>query len=173
MSASSEAKDAFYSRLSLKEDGLNLYYTQDTRLDGLSELYYISDFLNPIRTLLKTGLKPERKNGVSIEETLQKFVEGAVTLEDPAVFLLDGFLYNKGIVKAKASSGFLSALTFINSHVEFGGTISPDAIELESFLLPHEKKTAMVECLRAFILIIAHESKNLYQETWGCKSRLY
>lgn len=127
-----------YSHISLKKDEINSYYTQDSRLAALSQLYYIIDYVRPIDILIKAGVQPEAKEW-EFAETVQQYVKGNITLDDPSVFLIDGFLYHKGIEKAKSSLAALHAISTLNRHINTGGVLDAD-VEVEPLLTTEKEK---------------------------------
>ena len=136
-----ETVSALYSHISLKEEEINAYYTQDSRLDSLNQIYYISDFIRPIHILIKEGLQPDARDW-GFCESLQKYIHGKLTLDEPTDFLVDGFLYQKGMEKIKGSKGLTDGLAKLSGMVNFGGIISGDSIKVESLSLD-EKMAAI------------------------------
>lgn len=132
-----------FSHISLKQEELDIHYTQDSRLHGLSELYYIVDYIHPLALLLKLGLQPDKKDW-GFCDNLQKYIKGSITLEDPSLFLIDGYLYHKGIEKAGKSSALLSVFETLNSTTDTGGVLDSDMIQIEP-LTDDEKGQAIVE----------------------------
>lgn len=133
----------YYSHASFKKDEFDKYYTQDLRLNLLAEIYYIVDYIHPISTLMKLGLIPDALDW-SFAENLKKYINGSLTLDDPSMFLLDGFLYKKGIEKANKSLAMLKKLAYMNSSMDTGGTFEGGMIEVQA-LLDSEKQSAMDE----------------------------
>ncbi|WP_032112773.1 hypothetical protein [Candidatus Paracaedibacter symbiosus] len=128
-----------YSHISLKKEEIDTYYTQDSRLAALSQLYYIIDYVRPIDILIKAGLQPEAKEW-DFAEKVQQYVKQELTLEDPSIFLMDGFLYQRGIEKAEKSTPLLQLIATLNGQVNTGGVLRGE-IEVKS-LLPNEKEEA-------------------------------
>lgn len=132
-------KETASSHVSLKQDEIEKYYTQDSRLAALSQLYYIVDYVRPIDILIKAGLQPEAIEW-DFAGKIQQYVKGEVTLNDPGTFLIDGFLYQKGMEKAKKSLSMLKLMAMLNGKMDTGGVLNAD-IDVAP-LLPKEKEEA-------------------------------
>jgi len=130
------------SHVSLKKDEIDTYYTQDSRLDALAEIYYIVNYIRPIAILIKVGQQPDDKDW-GFAKNLQQYINGTLTLDDPSVFLLDGFLYQKGLEKAGSSLVLLKRMAKMNGTMNTEGILDGN-VEVES-LLPKEKTEAIEE----------------------------
>lgn len=129
-----------YSHVSLKQNEIDTYYTQDSRLAALSQIYYIVDYVRPIDILIKAGLQPTTLEW-GFAEKLQQYVKGEATLDDPSAFLIDGYLYQKGIEKNPTSQLIIQLMTQLNETTNTGGVLDM-AIE-PAPLLPDEKEKAI------------------------------
>lgn len=124
-----------------------MYYTQDSRLAALSQLYYIVDYMRPINILIKAGFQP-RALEWSFAEKMQQYVTGKISLKDPSVFLVDGFLYHKGIKKAQKSLSLLSLVTKLNERTNTGGALNGN---LDVAPLSQQEKRKQYKTIISFI----------------------
>jgi hypothetical protein len=134
---------------SLNFDDINAYYTQDFRLRALYDLYYLDEYIPSIKMLFNLGIQPVEKYW-SFAENTKKSIGGSLTLDEPSEFLLDGFLFKKGLEKAgrsfeKFQSLVQSSLT--TTHV--GGGFDGNTIKVET-LSELEKQNARKEYNQLF-----------------------
>ncbi|MGI4851665.1 MAG: hypothetical protein ACRYGR_06960 [Janthinobacterium lividum] len=131
------------SRVSFDTEELDQYYTQDSKLEAIMERSYIIDYIKPISILIKLGVQPDT-NDWGFAENLKKYINGTLNLDNPSLFLLDGFLYGKGLEKQEQNSNFLQIITKLNETTNTQGFFNGGVLNAMS-LTTQEKENAIKE----------------------------
>src|SRR3989338_73577 len=152
------------SHVSLKKEEIDIYYTQDSRLAALSQLYYIVDYVRPIDILIQAGLQPKAEHW-DFSEKVQKYVKRELTLGDPSIFLIDGFLFQKGIEKSKTSVKLLEIFKKTNSGISTSGTLRKNIeFSLLSLTEKEKERTIYDELYKVYRIRVESYIKRFKQE---------